>query len=252
MPPSPANTVTPQEIARLVGEVISRIRRETATAGRMVPTAPSAPAAIATVTLTERVVSAEILQRLPAQTSAVQLPRRAVITPSARDIARERGISLVPAAIHSAAAAARPLIIAQAECQADCSALTARISRSVPASQQIPAAGLASGLATLADHASRDAARGLLLTSNPALACVAANRHVSLRAVTADNVAGLEAAAAACSANLLVVDPSRFSATSLDRMVASFASRQSCPPPAVLTDAVQPAPPAACSCQHPH
>lgn len=252
MPSSPTNAVTPQDIARLVGEVISRIRRETATADQPASPKASAPAAIATVTLTERVVSAEILERLPAQTSAVQLPRKAVITPSARDVARDRGIRLVPASTQSATTTARPLIIARAECKADCSALTARISRSIPASQQIPAAGLASGLATLADHASRDAARGLLLTSNPALACVAANRHVSLRAVTADNVAGLEAAAAACSANLLVVDPSRFSVTSLERMVASFASRESCPPPAALTEAVLPAPVAACSCQHSH
>ncbi len=252
MPPTTANALTPQDIARLVGEVISRIHRETAKAGQPAVAAVPAPAAVATVTLTDRVVSAELLEQLPADTTAVQLPRRAVITPSARDIARDRGISLVPAATQPAAGAARPLIIARAECEADCSALTARLNRAIPASQQIPAAGLASGLTTLADHAGRDAARGLLLTSNPALACVAANRHGSLRAVTADTVAGLEAAAAACAANLLVIDPSRFSATSLERMVVAFAARDSSPPPAVLTAAPPPATATACSCQHSH
>ena len=247
MPSPTTSSVTPQDVARLVSEVINRIRAESTTAAQ--PTSPAT--AVATVTLTERVVSAEILEQLPAKTAAVQLPRRAVITPSAKDVARDRGISLIPASAAAAPPAGRPLIIARADCKTDVSALAARISRAVPQSQQLPAAGLTAALATLADHAGRDAARGLLLTGTPAVACVAANRDVSLRAVTADTAAGLEAAATACAANLLVIDPSRFSATSLERLTVTFATRAGTVVPPVLNTTPLPAP-AACSCQHGH
>jgi hypothetical protein len=246
MPSPTTSSVTPQDVARLVSEVISRIRSESKAA------AQPAAAAVAAVTLTDRVVSAEILERLPARTTQVQLPQRAVITPSARDVARDRGISLLPASARSVATTGRPLIIARADCRDDISALTAHISRAVPASQQIPTAGLTSVLMTLADHAGRDAARGLLLTDKPAVACVAANRHGSLRAVTADNAASLEAAASACAANLLVIEPGRFSVPSLERMAAAFARRETTAPPAVLSPPAPATTPVACSCQHSH
>lgn len=248
MPSPTTSSVTPQDVARLVSEVINRIRAE----GRAAAESASAPAALATVTLTDRVISAEILEKLPARTTTVQLARRAVITPSARDVARDRGISLIPAAAQPAGTSGRPLVIARADCATDVSALAARISRAVPQSQQLPAAGLTAALATLADHAGRDAARGLLLTGSPAVACVAANRYRSLRAVTDDTATGLKAAAAACAANLLIIDPSRFSALSLERLAAAFATSNTTVPPAVLTAAAPTSTPAACSCRHSH
>lgn len=254
--PTTAATISQQDVARLVTEVIRRIRAEAGPlASAAPPAAPSpAPTAVAVVSLSDRVVSAEILERLPAGTRRVRLPQRPVITPSARDLARDRGIELLPAAAQPVATAGRPLVIARADCQSDVSRLAASISRAVPASQQLPAAGLASALTAIADQAGRDAARAILLTDSPAVACVAANRHPSLRAVTAADAAGIEAAAEACAANLLIVEPARFSAHSLERLAARFAAGPTQTPPAALTAAVSAtAPkPAGCNCQHGH
>ena len=73
MPPTTANALTPQDIARLVGEVISRIHRETAKAGQPAVAAVPAPAAVATVTLTDRVVSAELLEQKEQQRIQIQV-----------------------------------------------------------------------------------------------------------------------------------------------------------------------------------
>jgi len=247
--PNQSTTVSQQDVARLVAEVVRRIRQQAASttpAGpALSPANPSAASATGgRVRLADRVIGTEAIERLPAGTTQVTLPHRAVVTPSARDAARERGITLTPEAKTSVAANGRPLMIARAECRTDVSVLAASISRAVPTSQQLPAAGLTSVLASLADHAGRDAARGLLLTDNPAVACVAANRHRALRAVTATDPASLEAAATACAANLIIVAPGQFPARSLERMAAALTTREATPPASLTLE------PAAtgCSC----
>jgi len=158
--------------------------------------------------LSGRVISLGMLEKLPAGVARVSVEAAAVITPSARDHARDKGIAIerVSAAAGQPAATRVPFLVAHAECSGDASARTAAIARAVPGAAQLPASGLADVVATLALHASRDAARGILLTTKPALATVLANRSASLRAVTARDPATLAAAAAECNANLLVVD----------------------------------------------
>jgi hypothetical protein len=146
----------------------------------------------------------------------------AVITPSAADRARERGITIVRGSQPAPSAPTRPFVIAQAACRGDASARAAAIARAIPGAQHLPASGLADVVAALAGHASRDAARGILLTGKPAVAVVLANRIASLRAVTARDAAALAAAAADTAANLLVVDPATFSAGGLERLCGDF------------------------------
>jgi hypothetical protein len=237
-------TINQQDVARLVSEVISRIRSQSSPG-------PSLPARAATsppLALTDRVINAETIERLPAGTDRVTLPHRAVVTPSAHDAARQRGLVLVPGPRQPTGSAGRPLMIARADCRSDVTGLTAAISRAVPTSQQLPAAGLTTVLASLADHAGRDAARGLLITDQPAIACVAANRHRSLRAVTGNDPATLDAAATACAANLLIVEPGRIPTRSLERLAAALTTRETTPP-APLTDTVASPSSTSCSCQ---
>jgi hypothetical protein len=196
--------------------------------------------------LSGRVISLGMLEKLPAGLKRISVEFAAVITPSARDHARDKGIAIerVSAAGGSPAATQLPFLVAHAECGGNASAQTAAIARAVPAAAQLPASGLADVVAALALHASRDAARGILLTSKPALATTLANRSASLRAVTARDHAGLSAAAAECNANLLVIDPASFPATALLRLAGSLAAR-----PAGETPAPLAARPAGCGCK---
>jgi hypothetical protein len=135
-------------------------------------------------------------------------------------------------------------LIAQAACRGDASSRAAAIARAIPQAQQLPASGLADVIASIAVQASKDAARGVLLTSRPAVAVILANRSASLRAVTARDAAGLAAAASDTVANLLIIDPAQFSGGSLERLCVDFHRTPSGPLPAELTTA-----PAGCGCK---
>lgn len=229
-------------VERLVAEVLRRLAAE----ARPSAAAPAARPAAAGVALADRVVTLAALERLPAGTTRVVIDARAVVTPSARDHARDAGIAFDRGA-SPAAAAGRSFLVATAACAADPAAKAAAIARAVPGAQRLPASGLADVVAALATHASRDAARAVLLTSRPAVAVILANRATSLRAVTGRDAATIAAAAADCQANLLVVDPAAF-AGGLERPCTDFATRPMGSLPAELAAA-----PAGCGCKtHAH
>jgi hypothetical protein len=254
---STPRTLDAAAIQALVAEVVRRIQAAHAIQPMpATPAAPARPASVATpvpataaFSIPDRVVTLAHLERLPAAIREVVVDAKAVITPSAREHAKDAGITLVRGtAAALPAAPARPFVVAQAACRGDVSARTAAIVRAVPGSQQLPASGLADVIAALAGHASKDAARGVLLTGRPAVAVVLANRSASLRAVTARDAATLVAAAADTAANLLIVDPAQFTGGSLERLCADFHRAASGPLPAELAAA-----PAGCGCKsHPH
>jgi hypothetical protein len=243
-------TLDAAAVQALVAEVVRRIRvaqaPTAATQSAAPPPQPPAAASGAALSIPDRVITLAHLERLPATVREVVVDAKAVITPSAREHAKDSGISLVRGKpVGATAVAARPFVIAQAACRVDASARTAAIARTVSGGQQLPASGLADVVAAIAAHASKDAARGVLLTSRPALAIVLANRSASLRAVTGRDAASLAAAAAETAANLLIVDPGQFTGSSLERLCADFHRVASGPLPAELTAA-----PSECGCKH--
>jgi len=239
--------VDPEAIRGIVAEVLRRIAAAS-TGGGPVAVAPDPPPPVAAggVSLPGRVISLGMLEKLPAGVARVVVEAAAVITPSARDHARDKGIAIerLAAAGGLQTATRVPFLIAHADCRGDAPARAAAIARAVPGSAQLPASGLTDLVAALALHASRDAARGILLTSKPALATTLANRSASLRAVTARDPAGLAVAAAECNANLLVFDPDTFPAAALLRLATGLAARPAGETPAPLT-----ARPAGCGCK---
>jgi hypothetical protein len=233
--------VDPELVRRIVAEVVRRIGRlPQAPGSAAASTAAGVPAAatasVRPTMLTGRVISLAMLERLPAGTGQVAVESGAILTPSARDHARERGLEIVrPAGPPAVGPATGPFLVAHAECEADAVSRAAAIVRAVPGSSHLPASGLADVVAAVAIQASRAAARGMLLTGRPAAAAVLANRSASLRAVTARDPAALAAAAAECNANLLVIDPRMFPAAAAVRLARELASRPAGETPALLT-----------------
>jgi hypothetical protein len=255
-------TLDRDTVQRLVAEVIRRIQAEARPAApKAASPAPAAPTSAGSssgapeakshgLAVADKVITLALLERLPVGTKHVVIEAKAVVTPLARDYAKEAAITIVrgggsPA--DASAAPPRPFLIAHAQCKADPAAKAAAIARAVPAAQHLPPSGLADVITTLATHASRDAARGILLTSRPSVATILANRSASLRAVTGRDATQLVAVAADCQANLLIVDPAAF-AGGLERLCADFATRPAGPLPSELTST-----PAGCGCKtHSH
>ena len=241
-------------VQALVTEVIRRIGA-TQLASPLTPASTPGPAVLPArpttpgLTITERVVTLAHLERVPSSVSQVVVHASAVITPSARDRAKEVGIAFIRCSgATPAATAGRPFMVAQAACRGDASGRAAAISRAILQAQHLPSSGLTDVIAALAVHASKDAARGVLLTGRPAVAVILANRSASLRAVTARDAASLAAAATDAAANLLVVDPAAFPAGALERLCGDFHRGPSTSVPVELAAA-----PAGCGCKgHTH
>ena len=242
--PSP---VSSHDIARLVTEVLRRIHAETELQQTQQSQSISPQA---TTTVSDRVIAAETIIKLAPGTKVAYFEQKAVITPSARDLARDRGIELIPAKPKPAQKTEPRLFIAQAECTSDVSAIAATIRRAVSTSQQLPSAGLATTLESLAEHASRDAARCILLTESTAVACVAANRFPAIRAVLGSDPAALTDSIARCAANLVILDPRQFSTASLTQIAKRLTARTVQPPEILVTARADKAH-ADCSCQKP-
>lgn len=242
--PSP---VSSHDIARLVTEVLRRIHAETESPQTQQSQSRSPQA---TTTVSDRVIAAETIIKLAPGTKVAYFEHKAVITPSARDLARDRGIELIPAKPKPAQKTEPRLFIAQAECTSDVSAIAATVRRAVSTSQQLPSAGLTTTLESLAEHASRDAARCILLTESTAVACVAANRFPAIRAVLGSDPAALTDSIARCAANLVILDPRQFSTASLTQIAKHLTARTVQPPEILVTTRADKAH-ADCSCQKP-
>lgn len=251
-------TLDHEIIQKLVAEVVARIQTQASAAPVAAPQASSPsygqPHQAAGVTIADSVITLATVERLPGGTKRATIAAKAVITPSAREHARDHGIELVRVSPATApAAAARQFVVAHAECAADVIPRCAAIARNVPGAHQLPATGLADVVAALAVHASRDGGRAVLLCGRPALAVTLANRSAGVRAVTAPDPASLLTAISECAANILVVDPKAFPAASLHRVCGDFATRDMPAPPGELSTPAHPPSPSPCSCQgHAH
>ncbi len=240
--------ISSDDIAHLVTEVLRRIRTETrpkvSTDRQVLTDRQSTP----TATLADRVIAAKTIVNLAPGTRVAYIADKAVITPSARDIAKDRGIKLVTAQAKPQQLSHRQLILAQADCTRNVSDATGAVRRAVPTSQQLPSAGLATTLEALADHTGRDAARCILLSENTTVACIAANRFPAIRAVTATDNTTLKTSSAACAANVLILDPRDFSVGSLAQIAKSFARHPAQNPPLILTTSQPTKDRRSCSC----
>lgn len=251
---------TSEMVAGLVREVVRRIHAEAAEAPVAGVAAASPPPLPTLCVIPSKVITLDTFKLVPQGTRRVGVRSDAVITPSARDHAREAGIELVRGdvqpPVHST------IVIGQADCLANASSRAASIARAVAGTQQLPASGLADVVAAIALHVGRDGAKGVLLTGRPAAAVVLANRFSSLRAVTARDAATLLAAAAQCAANVLIINPQEFASGALERACIEFASRDtgvipnelsglpsSCTPASGSTESHQPC---NCNANSPH
>ncbi len=256
--------ISPDIVRSIVAEVLARIQsgQVASAAGSPAARAPTQVAGQVTSSqaaaaqssgndgpvITDRVITLALLERLSPGTRRLTVPAAAVITPSAREFAVDAGIEILRATVANGSAAARPLVIARADCPSDLAGRAAGIPRAVPGTQQLPAAGLGAAIDAFATHVPRDGARCLLLTIRPAAAVILANRQPSLRAITGRDTTTVMAAIDACAANVVAIDPRDFSAVSLERLAVEFAKRNTGSVPAELDSAPTP-----CGCQgHSH
>jgi hypothetical protein len=152
----------------------------------------------------------------------VIVPRGAIVTPAARDMLRERGVSLASRAAAVEKKAVARLTLGVAEGGSDAAELVRGLREDGVEVEQLARSGLASVVQELADRIVRDGRLGLLLTNNPLAAVCRANRHRSVRAAIGNNAMEVGRALAAIGANLLIVEPQGRGAFALRQAARAF------------------------------
>ncbi len=242
-------TPDPDMIRQLVSEVVARIRSqdEHAISESTCSETANVSGPSTFVTIDDRVITLATITHLPKDSTAVHIQPKAVVTPSALESARDQGIRIVRSASSpSEETNALPFIIGQAECDGSWAQRYASIIQDIPHAQQLPASGLTDVITTMAMHASRNGARGVLLCGRPHAALVLLNRNPGVRAVMSHDPRSLEFAIHECAANIIIVNPKIFPRGSLRRACTDFASAQSLGIPDELTPVTSPP----CPCQH--
>ena len=170
-----------------------------------------------------RVVSlAELDGRLEGVTQ-ITVCNLAVLTPAARDLLRQKKISVGYRIEQKSTAAIRhTLSIGLAETRFEPTLLVRMLSESGTAVEQIARSGLASVTDELCDLAAKSGHLCLLLTGQTAASVCLANRQRGVRAVLGVNVKSVSEAVSAIGANVLIVDSSGRSAFELRQMVREF------------------------------
>lgn len=231
--------VSREEIERLVRRALAQLLAAPAS-----PTVPAKPATDKSETATtqgvlqidERVVSAGLLEGRLEGVRQLLLRRGAVVTPSARDELKRRGIAVESASGGNGKSSAKPpakLIVASIG-STDANAWTAALGESMTVEWISPAADLAATIAKWSDAVLGRKTPGVLITDQAAAALVLVNRNHGIRAVGGANTKEMSDAAAAIGANGLVVDPrgkGKFEITTLLRAFAAGAWRN--PPDAL-------------------
>jgi hypothetical protein len=179
-------------------------------------------------------VTTRLLEGRFAGVATVTVAARAVVTPAARDLLRERKIALRRGGAAEAATNATPaarLVIGVAETHFDPAALVARVKPRLATVEQLPRVGLAGVVSELADRVRLGGDRGVLFTGEPQVALVLANRYPGVRAVAVGCADSMRRARAAIGPNVLVIQPRGKSSYQIEAAVIEFLSGGcDCPP----------------------
>ena len=219
------------EIEQIVREVLARLdlradQPETLPVNGTASNPPAATNAVAadSLTLAERVITADLLSRRLNGVRQVVLPAGAIVTPSAKDLLRERNIGWSFGAAKSPAAASggRTLFVGVADSKFCPAALVRGLAKQGIQVQQVASAGLVAVTQELGEQVALSGALALLLTGSTAAAVCLANRRRGVRAIQAGTMEQLVAGIEAVGANLLIIDPVATSYFQLQRTITRF------------------------------
>ncbi|HTN77373.1 MAG TPA: hypothetical protein VL096_19075 [Pirellulaceae bacterium] len=213
--------LTEHDINGIVGEVVRRLT----SLGASSPTPVAAKTNQQEVVISDKLVTAETLRGRLTGITAVRVTARALVTPAARDELKQRKIALVRGSEQtpaSATVATTNLLAANLESDYRTETLARLVASYGATLEQRPQRDLAQLVATHAQAITRQAARSVWFTSQPAYAASLANRHDGVWAVVGHDAETLRQASANMPVNLLVIDPAKKSQTTLRQLLELF------------------------------
>lgn len=194
------SNISAAEIEQLVREILAQL-------------APTpAPRADGTTELwwEQAVVAARDLEGRLAQVKQIVVPAKAIITPAARDVLRERGIQVRRASETAPKPSAQStLLLGVAETRFDPTEVLAQLRRHDVQMEQIARTGLKTVVAELAEEVTKGGRRAWLLTESTHEAVCLANRTAGVWAAAAQHRGELADARKSIELNFLITNPTK-------------------------------------------
>lgn len=192
---------TAQEIERLVREILAQLAPSAAP--------PASTPCTTELWLEQRVITVRDLERRLAQVQTVVAPPGAIITPAARDLLREKGITVRRTATLKANNVINraPLLLGVAETNFDPTGVIDYLARQGTKVEQVARSGLKTVVSELSEEVSRSGRRAWLLTDATQLATCLANRTAGVWAATANHRGELLAAQRTIAINFTITAP---------------------------------------------
>ncbi len=215
---------TDEQLEQIVNAVLAQLGRRADAADRS-SSSQSAPSSSGSgeLVISDKVITAATLADRLANVRRLVIPARAVVTPSARDLLKEKNITLVRALKATAPASVR-VVFGVAGVKLDAADLVRSLGQHGIEVEPLPTVGLGQVTTELAEEVSKSGTLGVLLTDNVAAALCIANRRRGVRAGTAANRGEVNEAIRTLGVNFLVVDAMRRSQLELQRIVEAFAT----------------------------
>jgi hypothetical protein len=199
-------------IERIVREVLAELAADRS--GESPPMGSAAQGAAQTMsaggelTVSSKVVCAKELEGRLGGVTRVIVPRGAVLTPTARDLLRDRKIAIATAVDNNP----RPsqhgnIVIGVAETNYEPHALDALLTGLGLNTMRLPQGELIGMVERICQHVVEEQRWGLFLTGQSAAALCLANRRRGVRAALGSDVAAVAEAVRSIGPNVLVVDP---------------------------------------------
>ncbi len=223
--------VAVEEIEKLVREAVARAENASGAAcvdqvvGEVLKRLQAKASSQRELSISSRVVTLAELEGKLEGIKQLVVPAKAVITPAARDMLRQRKIDISYAVPAQAVAKSRlPLVVGAAETKYDAASLVQAIAREGVTIERLARTGLAQVVGEMCEETTKGGKLGLMLTSETAVALCLANRRSGVRAVAATSVAATPRVVRSVGANVLVIDPAARGAFELQRLVSQFAA----------------------------
>ena len=216
--------VAAEEIEKLVREAIAGgATSAEQIVGKVLTKVQAKNASLGVLTISARVITLADLEGRLEGIKELIAPARAVITPAARDLLRQKKIDVGYALPAKTSSKPRlTLVVGVAETKYDARSLTQAIAREGTTVERLAQTGLVQAVREISEEATKGGKLGLLLTCETAAALCLANRRPGMRAVAAAGVAATSRIVRSVGANVLVIDPIGRGAFEMQRIVGQF------------------------------
>lgn len=203
------------QVDQIVRAVLARLGSQSS------PEPVGAHSPVTELAIDEPVITAAALDKKLTGIRRLVVSPRAVVTPAARDLLKEKNVTLVRSLPAPKAITTR-VALAATDTKVGLPEIVRSLERQQTEVEQVTKTQIVEAVKDLTERVATSGKLAVLITSEVTKALCIANRHPGIRAAAASSRSEVQEIVTSIGANFLVVDPSKRSRFELQRIVEAF------------------------------